>query len=372
MSQTSHELSLPEDLNVDIGENRSYPIRYIHNTQEALQQLISANKEKQVKTAVITDINLEVSQPEIFDNVFPKIPTFAVSPGEPTKCLEKLGAIWDFLANMELDRKGTLIAFGGGVIGDLGGFAAATYLRGINYYQVPTTLLAMVDSSIGGKTGINIDAGKNLVGAFYHPQEVIIDTTLLKTLPTREFSAGMAEVIKYGMLGDLDLFKHLEGLGKLHPEHPELPSIIRRCCEIKARIVKEDERENANEGGRALLNLGHTYGHAIEQVAGYGSYLHGEAVAIGLYAAVEMSAQKGWLAKADVQRVVDLLQKYDLPIHLNASLSQANLIEAMQRDKKVRQGSIRFVAMSEIGNSFTTQDISREIIAHCLVLIGAN
>jgi len=195
---------------------------------------------------------------------------------------------------------------------------------------------------------------------------------LLKTLPTREFSAGMAEVIKYGMLGDLDLFKHLEGLDKLHPEHPELPSIIRRCCEIKARIVKEDERENANQGGRALLNLGHTYGHAIEQVAGYGSYLHGEAVAIGLYAAVEMSAQKGWLAKADVQRVVDLLQKYDLPIHLNASLSQANLIEAMQRDKKVRQGSIRFVAMSEIGNSFTTEDISREIIAHCLVLIGAN
>ena len=372
MSQTSHELSLPEDLIVDIGENRSYPIRYIHNTQEALQQLVAANEANKVKTAVITDINLEVSQPDIFDNVFHNIPTFSVSPGEPTKSLHKLGAIWDYLASMGLDRKGTLIAFGGGVIGDLGGFAAATYLRGINYYQVPTTLLAMVDSSIGGKTGINIESGKNLVGAFYHPQEVIIDTTLLKTLPSREFSAGMAEVIKYGMLGDLDLFKWLEELDRLHPEHAELASIIRRCCQIKARIVKEDERENSKEGGRALLNLGHTYGHAIEQVAGYGSYLHGEAVAIGLYAAAEMSAQKGWITEPDVQRVVDLLKKYDLPVRLNSALSQENLLEAMKRDKKVRHGSIRFVAMSDIGNSFTTEDISSEIITHCLTSLGAN
>lgn len=372
MSQPLQESPLPEDLIVDIGENRSYPIRYINDTQKVLRELVAGSENNQEKLAVITDINLEVSQSEIFDNVFRDIPTFAVSPGEPTKCLEKLGAIWDYLASLEIDRKGTLIAFGGGVIGDLGGFAAATYLRGINYYQVPSTLLAMVDSSIGGKTGINIEAGKNLVGAFYHPKEVLIDTTLLKTLPAREFSAGMAEVIKYGMLGDLELFKQLEQLDRLHPEHPKLPAIISRCCEIKARIVKEDERENSKEGGRALLNLGHTYGHAIEQVAGYGSYLHGEAIAIGLYAASDMSAQRGWFPKEDIQRVENLLMKYDLPVKLHSPLASGDLLEAMKRDKKVRQGNIRFVAMRSIGESFTTVDVSRDIVSDCLANIGAN
>ena len=371
MSHPTTETKLPEDLLVEIGEERNYPIRYIRNSTEVLQELISEHEHRKAKLAVITDMNLEIAHPDIFDQVFKEVPTYAVSPGEPAKCLQKLGAIWDYLASLGVDREGTLIAFGGGVIGDLGGFAAATYLRGINYYQVPTTLLAMVDSSIGGKTGINIDAGKNLVGAFYHPQEVIIDTNLLKTLPQREFSAGMAEVIKYGMLGDIDLFQRLEKLDKLHPEHPALPSIIRRCCEIKARIVKEDEREHSKEGGRALLNLGHTYGHAIEQVAGYGSYLHGEAVAIGLYAASVMSAKSGWFPQEDVTRVENLLTRYDLPVSLNSPLHASLLLESMKKDKKVRQGSTRFVALKSIGESFTTKDVSKETVDHSLLKIGA-
>jgi len=360
------------DLVVDIGQNRSYPIRYIQDTPKILQELIADHEQRKAKLAVITDINLELAYPAIFENILENLPTFALSPGEPAKSVQRIGQIWDFLASIHLDRKGTLLAFGGGVIGDLGGFAAATYLRGINYYQIPTTLLAMVDSSIGGKTGINIEAGKNLVGAFYHPEEVLIDTTLLKTLPAREFSAGMAEVIKYGLLADETLFQKLEDLDRLHPEHPELPAVIRRCCEIKAQIVKEDERENSTEGGRALLNLGHTYGHAIEQVAGYGSYLHGEAIAIGLYAAAEMSERKGWIQKDDIQRIEKLLLRYDLPVRLNFELPANDLLEAMKRDKKVRQGTIRFVAMKNIGETFTTHEIEPEIVAYCLNAIGAN
>ena len=372
MSTEPENPDQPADLLVDIGEGRSYPIRYVPDTPGTIRRLVETHAQKKAKLAIVTDINLEHAYQELFDNLPEEVPTFIVSPGETAKSLQKLGQIWDFLASIHLDRKGTLVAFGGGVIGDLCGFAAASYLRGVNYYQIPTTLLAMVDSSIGGKTGINIQAGKNLVGAFYHPQEVLIDTTLLKTLPEREFAAGMAEVIKYGMLGDKKLFEDLESLDTLHPGHPRLPSVIRRCCEIKARIVKEDERENSAEGGRALLNLGHTYAHAIEQVAGYGSYLHGEAVAIGLYAASEMSARQGCFPKEDVPRVTQILQRYNLPSRLGSTLPSTKLLEAMKRDKKARQGNVRFVAMEVIGKSFTTQDISPETVSACLEAIGAN
>src|SRR6185295_4410937 len=194
----------------------------------------------------------------------------------------------------KLDRGGVLFAVGGGVIGDLGGFAAAAWLRGIEYYQVPTTLLAMVDSSVGGKTGINLASGKNLVGAFHQPRAVFISTGLLSTLPPREFAAGMAEVIKYGLLGDAPLFAQLEE-APLTIANARLAAVVRQCCALKARIVEADERETAKEGGRALLNLGHTFGHAIENVAGYGEYLHGEAVAIGLCAAARLSQKLGYI-----------------------------------------------------------------------------
>ena len=201
-------------LTVDIGEGRSYPIRFVQDAKE-VSKLVTDQADNSGKLAVITDMNLQLAHPELFEQLL--VPTFVVSPGEPSKSVQRLGELWDFLAQIHLDRQGKLVALGGGVIGDLAGFAAASFLRGVAYYQVPTSLLAMVDSSMGGKTGINISAGKNLVGAFYHPEEVLIDTRLLESLPATEFSAGMAEVVKYGLLGDLGLFKKMEDLDRLHP-----------------------------------------------------------------------------------------------------------------------------------------------------------
>ena len=359
------------DLTVDIGSDRTYPIRFVRNTNVVLTEIVKRHTESKTAIALVTDLNLQLAHPSLFEEVLENVPTFVISPGEPSKSLHRLGEIWDFLASIRMDRKGTVIALGGGVIGDLTGFAAASFLRGVACYQVPTTLLSMVDSSIGGKTGINISAGKNLVGAFYHPREVLIDTSFLETLPQVEFSAGMAEVVKYGLLGDLELFERLESLDCLHPRHPALSTVIRRCCEIKARVVKEDERENLAEGGRALLNLGHTYGHAVEQVAGYGVYLHGEAVAIGMAAAVEMSRLKGWVSGEDVDRVIRILKRYDLPVSLRSPLASIDLLDAMQQDKKVRQGIIRFVAMRSLGDTFITRDIQEETVRESLAFIGA-
>ncbi len=273
--------------------------------------------------------------------------------GEGAKRAGELEKIWEALAGARIDRTGVIIAFGGGVIGDLAGFAAASYQRGIDFIQVPTTLLAAVDSSVGGKTGINLAAGKNLAGAFHQPIAVYADTDLLATLPAREFAAGMAEVIKYGMLGDRALFDKLAALGDLHAKHPELPAIIRRCCEIKARVVAGDERELAKDGGRALLNLGHTFGHAIENVAGYGAYLHGEAVAVGLALATRLSIALGMLNESDAGAVENLLLQNNLPVKLRAPLPVNALLDAMRRDKKVRLGALRFVVMNAIGDAAT-------------------
>ena len=215
---------------------------------------------------------------------------------------------------------GALFAVGGGVVGDLAGFAAATYLRGIDYYQVPTTLLAMVDSSVGGKTGVNLKAGKNLAGAFHQPRRVFIATGFLGTLPAREFAAGTAEVIKSALLADRPLFEALEN-APLAAGDRRLPPTIRRCCAIKARLVEADERERADEGGRALLNLGHTFAHAVEQVAGYGSYLHGEAVAVGLCAAARLSSRLGMIGAADAARVESAVSAHGLPTRLRRALA---------------------------------------------------
>ncbi len=361
----------PEDLVVEIGEGRSYPIRFVESIADKLSRLVVQYMDEQKGLVVVTDMNLAVAQALLFDDILKEVPTFTVSPGESSKNLLRLGEIWDFLANIRLDRKGAVIAIGGGVIGDLAGFASASFLRGTSYFQVPTTLLAMVDSSIGGKTGINLEAGKNLVGAFFHPEEVLIDTTLLKTLPDAEFSAGMAEVIKYGLLGDAELFSRLEDLDRLHPEHPELASIIRRCCSIKAAVVSEDEQETATAGGRALLNLGHTFGHAIENVSGYGIYLHGEAVSIGMVAAARMSCLKGWIPEVDVGRIVRLLKRYDLPVCLRQPLDRMELLEAMRQDKKVRRGVVHFVAMRQLGDSFTTSEVEEHVLLESLEIIGA-
>jgi len=235
---------------------------------------------------------------------------------------------------------------------------------------VPTTLLAMVDSSVGGKTGINLAAGKNLAGAFHQPRGVFIATGVLKTLPPREFAAGTAEIVKYGLLGDADLFAALERVPAAAGS-PGLPGVIRRCCAIKARIVEGDERELAATGGRALLNLGHTFGHAIEQGAGYGAYLHGEAVAIGLAAAARLSAKLGRIGASDVGRIEAVLAAHGLPVRLREPLPMAGLLAAMTRDKKVRAGTLRFVILRAIGDAAVEADVDPAAAEACLREVGA-
>lgn len=294
----------------------------------------------------------------------------AVPPGEGSKSVAVFAHVLDFLAANRLDRTSVLLVIGGGVIGDLGGFAAASYLRGIDFVQVPTTLLAMVDSSVGGKTGINLDAGKNLAGAFHQPKAVFISTSILRSLPAREFAAGMAEVIKYGLLGDPALFDQLCGQPLLVAS-PELSSVIRRCCAIKAGIVQADERELAKEGGRALLNLGHTFGHAVEQVAGYGVYLHGEAVAIGLSAAARLSSRLGYIQAGDVTRVDSCVKAHGLPVHLEEPLDWKALQSAMGRDKKVRAGALRFVVLKRLGEAATQGGVDPKLAEDVFRELGA-
>jgi 3-dehydroquinate synthase len=346
---------MAETLTVRLAE-RSYAIRFGGALNSELRAELEAFGRAGRKAVVVTDENVATLQGGILRQWSSGLPVLVLPPGEGTKSLESLGRVLDFLAEQRLDRTGVLVAFGGGVIGDLTGFAAASYLRGIDYLQVPTTLLAMVDSSVGGKTGINLKAGKNLAGAFHQPRGVFVATELLATLPPREFAAGMAEVIKYGLLGDGELFGRLER-SALTAASPDLAAVIRRCCELKARIVEGDERELASAGGRALLNLGHTFGHAIEQVTGYGRYLHGEAVAVGLAAAARLSRQLGSLAAADVARIDAVLAAHALPVRLLEPLPVASLMAAMTRDKKVRAGLPRFVVLTRLGEAATREEI---------------
>jgi len=358
-----------ENLTVNLGE-RSYEISFGLNHGSALRNLVGELQASGARVAVLTDAHLRAVQGKALGEMFGEAPMLAVEAGENAKSITTLGRVLEFLAEQRLDRGGVLFAVGGGVIGDLGGFAAASYLRGIGFYQVPTTLLAMVDSSVGGKTGINLDAGKNLAGAFHQPRGVFIATDLLRTLPAREFAAGMAEVIKYGLLGDAELFAQLERR-LLTVDSPGLAEVIRRCCALKARIVEADERELAQEGGRALLNLGHTFGHAIEQVAGYGTYLHGEAVAIGLNAAAQLSVKLGALPPADAPRIEAVLAAHALPVRLRAALPLPALLAAMARDKKVRGGLPRFVVLNRIGEAGTRDGVPLDLAAACFREIGA-
>jgi|TARA_B110000438_G_scaffold273767_1_gene293426 3-dehydroquinate synthase len=322
--------------------------------------------------ALIVDASVERAQARWIAEAFGDMPRCVIPSGEGSKCFAELERCGDFLAENRIDRSGALFAMGGGVTGDLAGFAAASYLRGIDFYQIPTTLLAMVDSSVGGKTGINLKSGKNLVGAFHQPQAVFADMELLKSLSQREFSAGMAEVIKHGLLADAALFTRLEGLSEpLHPEHAELAEIVRRNCKIKAGVVQADTKEQAASGGRALLNLGHTFGHAIEAVAGYGEYLHGEAIAIGLKLAAQLSVELGYVEASVVTRTEALLETYDLPVRLRASLPIDALLATMARDKKVRAGKLKFVAMKELGEAVTQGDVPQSLVAKLWSSVGA-
>lgn len=360
---------MADTLCVNLGE-RSYPIQFgadlTGDVRAEVGRLIAGGR----RVAVLTDTSVARAQAAAIGAMFGPAPVLAVEPGEGAKSLAGFGGVLDFLAKHKIDRGGVLFAVGGGVIGDLGGFAAAAWLRGIEFQQVPTTLLAMVDSSVGGKTGINIAAGKNLVGAFHQPRAVHISTGMLTTLPSREFAAGMAEVIKYGLLGDRELFELLER-APLTVNSADLAGVIRRCCALKARIVEADERETAASGGRALLNLGHTFAHAIENVAGYGGYLHGEAVGIGLGAAARLSQKLGYIGVAEVARVDGVVAAHALPGRLRSALPWAELQAAMTRDKKVRAGGLRFVVLKAVGEAVTQGDIPPALVAASFREVGA-
>lgn len=350
--------------------HKSYFIHFGDEPAKIFETSRREMEERGVRSAVLTDEKVWSALPAGVRQVFTDAPILQLPAGEKTKSVESLGRVWDFLAGHRLDRGAMIWVIGGGVIGDLGGFAAASYLRGVEFIQVPTTLLAMVDSSIGGKTGINLSAGKNLVGAFHHPQAVHIATEFLRTLPPREFAAGMAEVIKYGLLGDAALFDRFER-SPVTLQSSELAATIRRCCEMKADVVRADERETAKDGGRALLNLGHTFGHAIEQVTGYGTYLHGEAVAVGLAAAARLSARLGTLPETEVARVEKTVAAHALPVRLRETISVTALMGAMQNDKKVRAGRLRFVTLNRLGEAVTRNDVEPALVERVWREIGA-
>lgn len=283
------------------------------------------------------------------------VDTLLLPDGEAYKTMASIDTIAERMLSGGYGRDATLVALGGGVIGDLAGFAAAIYQRGIDFIQVPTTLLAQVDSSVGGKTGVNHRLGKNMLGAFHQPRRVIADVDVLATLPQREFAAGMAEVIKYGLIRDAPFFDWLEAnMAAINAREPALViELIRRSCANKADVVVADERE---AGERALLNLGHTFGHALESELGYGAWLHGEAVAAGMCMAADTSRRLGWLSPAQVARIEAVIAAAGLPIAPPAEISAARILDLMRRDKKVAAGALRLVLLADIGHAVIHED----------------
>ncbi|MDD5392133.1 MAG: 3-dehydroquinate synthase [Thiothrix sp.] len=353
-----------QTLNLDLGE-RSYPI---HIGQGLLQQAELVTPHIKGKSAVVvsntTVAPLYLAATErLLDGL--KHSAAILPDGEEYKNLDVLNQIYTHLLEQRADRKTTLIALGGGVVGDMTGYAAASYQRGINFIQIPTTLLAMVDSSVGGKTGVNHPLGKNMIGAFHQPQCVLIDTDSLNTLADRELSAGIAEVVKYGLIRDPAFLQWLDAnMDKLLARDPEaLTYAIFRSCEHKAEVVAADERES---GQRALLNLGHTFGHAIEAAMGYGNWLHGEAVATGMVMAAELSQQMGWLSADDVAYTRHILQRAKLPVDPPAQMTGEDFMRYMSVDKKVLDGTLRLVLMKSLGASIVTADFDTAALKRVL------
>ncbi|EKO3434086.1 3-dehydroquinate synthase [Vibrio fluvialis] len=285
--------------------------------------------------------------------------------GEQYKSLDTFNTVMSYLLEHNYSRDVVIVALGGGVIGDLVGFAAACYQRGVDFIQIPTTLLSQVDSSVGGKTAVNHPLGKNMIGAFYQPKAVIIDTNCLSTLPAREFAAGMAEVIKYGIIYDYDFFVWLEqNMDSLYAlDEQALSYAIARCCQIKAEVVAQDEKES---GIRALLNLGHTFGHAIEAELGYGNWLHGEAVAAGTVMAAKTAQLQGLISQEQLDRIQAILQKANLPVHTPDSMSFDDFMKHMMRDKKVLAGELRLVLPTSIGTSDVVKGVPEAVIEQAI------
>jgi len=342
-----------ERLRIALGE-RSYPILIgpgLLGDARVLDEAIGARDVLVVTNDVVAPLYLE----RLADTLEGRRVARVVLPdGERHKTLDTVARVLDALVEHRMNRDACVAALGGGVVGDLAGFAAACYQRGVDYVQLPTTLLAQVDSSVGGKTGVNHPGGKNLIGAFHQPRAVVSDTATLATLLPREFRAGLAEVIKYGLVADPAflawLEERLDALLALEPA--ALAHAIRRCCEIKAEIVAQDEREH---GRRALLNLGHTFGHAIEAAAGYGEWLHGEAVGAGMLMAADLSRRLGWLEEADVGRVRTLLARAGLPLAA-PPIGAARALALMGMDKKVLAGRIRLVLLERLGRGVVSGD----------------
>ena len=338
-------------INVGLAD-RSYPISIgvdiLQNLGAALDAVKFPSKIAIVTNPTIGDLYCE----RIVDILIKSgrhVSVIRIPDGEEYKTIATLENIYDVLIERHFDRYCGLLALGGGVIGDIAGFAAATYLRGIPFVQIPTTLLAQVDSSVGGKTGVNHPQGKNLIGAFYQPKHVHIDVTVLTTLPQREYASGLAEVVKYGIIWDADFFKWLEDQREPLVERSAdaLIHAIMISCQIKANVVEKDEKE---QDVRALLNLGHTFGHAVETLAGYGVIKHGEAVSIGMVMAAKTSQKLGFCSEEDVHRIADLLTYFGLPV-VPPDFAANDYLAVMQRDKKVKDGAVRVVLNHGIGSA---------------------
>ena len=357
-------------LSVDLGK-RSYPI-YIGpgllNDTSLLPGHIPAEQ--------VMIVSNDTVSPLYMDKVLQSLSAFktkqvVLPDGEQYKTLETVNKIYDALLESRFDRQCTLIALGGGVIGDITGFAAATYQRGVNFIQIPTTLLAQVDSSVGGKTGVNHPLGKNMIGAFYQPLCVLADTDTLDTLEDRELSAGIAEVIKYGIIRDLPFFQWLQNNinALLERDTASLSYAIETSCQNKAQVVAADERE---AGERALLNLGHTFGHAIEAGMGYGNWLHGEAVATGMLMAADLSCRHGWISLKEVKQIHDLIDKSKLPVKAPLQINADRYLELMAVDKKVKKGKINLVLLKALGKAFVSADYDIELLKAMLTEFPRN
>lgn len=351
-------MNKPLIINMDLA-NQHYPI-YIGSdlliNAELLQSAISGSQVLIISNAKIAELYLAKLK-KVYQNL--QCDHVLLPDGEQYKNLDTVNLIFNALVEKKHRRNTTLLALGGGVIGDMTGFAAACYMRGVNYLQFPTTLLAQVDASVGGKTGVNHPLGKNMIGAFYQPNAVFIDITTLQSLPDRVFHEGFAEIIKYGLIQDAEFFNWLQQNANnlLQKDKTCLEWAIKRSCEIKAALVMADERE---QGVRAFLNFGHTFGHAIESCLGYGSWLHGEAVAIGMLLATDLSIQMGYLEKDVLQRLTQLLKTFHLPITLPKTLNIDSLLDSITRDKKNIQGKNRFILLNGVGQAIIDDTVPLE------------
>lgn len=355
-----------ERITVSLGE-RSYPISIgagLFNDPAHLSFL--SGKQKVVVISNVTVAPLYADKIlSLIEQLGCQASLLSLPDGEQYKSLETFNQVMNFLLEGNYSRDVVVVALGGGVIGDLVGFSAACYQRGVDFIQIPTTLLSQVDSSVGGKTAVNHPLGKNMIGAFYQPKAVVIDTDCLSTLPEREFAAGVAEVIKYGIIYDQDFFVWLEeNMDKLYAlDQQALTYAIARCCEIKAEVVAQDEKES---GIRALLNLGHTFGHAIEAELGYGKWLHGEAVSSGTVMAAKTAQLQGLISEQQVERIISILKKAKLPIHTPESMSFNDFMKHMMRDKKVLSGELRLVLPSSIGSAEVVKGVPESVIEQAI------